>query len=289
MVSAIQYLLQVQAQNGGWGYRAGGLAYVEPTAAAILALSADSSQSGGANRAILSASQFLQGLQHSDGGWGITEVDAESGWMTAWAILALARLPNAKQAVAKGVDWLLANEGRRTTDNTSLEQIRKLYNIDGSLCGWSWVPGDVAWVHPTALAVQALAAAGRSGESRVTDGIGFILDRAVVTGGWNLGNPEMFGNNMPPTVLDTSVVLIALAATRSSPIQARVQLALNWLKSTLEATKAPAQMAWGIYALRQWGIETTAAVDRLRALKDANGGWLSNPFVTAVAILAGTA
>ena len=105
MPNASDFLLHAQNADGGWGYRLNGMSYVEPTAAVLLALIDPTARARGRD--------FLLSLQHADGGWGIAALDSESGWMTAWAIIALADFPEARAVVARGAQWLLATEGQR--------------------------------------------------------------------------------------------------------------------------------------------------------------------------------
>ena len=278
MASAVDFLLRSQNADGGWGYRAPGMSYVEPTAAVMLALTNDD--------ASRRARDLLLSIQHADGGWGIAAMDAESGWMTAWAVLALAHISDARDAAARGAQWLIDMEGLRVTDAASRAIIYQRLQIDSTLRGWPWQPGDAAWVHPTALAILALCAAGKASEPRVRDGVAYLFDRAVATGGWNIGNPEMLGKIVPATIQDTAVALRALHATGTSADDARVTPAIRFLRDQIARAKTPAELAWGIYALRDWGSETGDAQARLNALQNADGSWQGNSFITATAELA---
>src|SRR5207342_826697 len=86
MSRALDFLLASQNADGGWGYKRQGMSFVEPTAAVICTLSLDASAQAEVQR----ARAYLKGIQRPDGGWGIAAVDEESGWMTAWAVWALA-------------------------------------------------------------------------------------------------------------------------------------------------------------------------------------------------------
>ncbi len=73
--------------------RSGAVPVVEPTAAAVLAL-----RDGQTPAATLEKADGLaEGLQHPDGGWGMSAEDGESGWHTAWAMLALRRAGGAAE------------------------------------------------------------------------------------------------------------------------------------------------------------------------------------------------
>jgi hypothetical protein len=278
MTSAANFLLQTQNPDGGWGYRARGVSYVEPTAAAMLALG------NGAARA--RARDFLLSIQRADGGWGIGAMDAESGWMTAWAVRALAAFPDARDAAARGAQWLIDTDGLRVTDAPSRAIIYQRLQIDSTLRGWPWQRGDAAWVHPTALAMLALSAMGRRDHTRVRDGMAYLFDRAVASGGWNVGNPEMLGKTVPATIQDTAVTLLALRAVGVGADDAHIAGAIRFLGDAVAHAHTAAELAWGVYALRDWSVDVGDALTRLNALQDADGGWQGNPFITAIAAIA---
>jgi hypothetical protein len=275
MSNANEFLLRAQNPDGGWGYRLGGMSYVEPTAAVLLALSDSAARARGRD--------CLIALQRADGGWGIAARDAESGWMTAWAVRALADFPEARAAVARGVEWLLATEGQRITDPAARRTILELHKIDSALRAWPWQPGDAAWVQPTALALLALVAAGARDHARVRDGIAYLYDRACPTGGWNIGNPWMLGKKIPATIQDTAVALLALRAVGESSDDAHIAAALRFLRDALARAHTSVELAWGIRALSDWGLEIGDCSTRLNALQRADGSWEGNPFITAIA------
>jgi squalene cyclase len=276
MSSATDFLLRAQNADGGWGYRVDGISYVEPTAAVLLALSDQSARARGRD--------FLLALQRADGGWGIAALDSESGWMTAWAIRALADFPDARAAVARGAQWLLATEGQRITEPDARRIILELHKIDSALGGWPWQRGDASWVHPTALAMLALAAAGAREHARVRDGVNYLFDRACPDGGWNIGNPWMLDKKIAATIQDTAVALLALRAVGVASGEGRVAKAIEYLQNAVARAQTPAELAWGICALRDWGFEIGDSRARLNALQRADGSWDGNPFLTAIVL-----
>lgn len=285
MIQSTEFLLQSQNGDGGWGYRTGGMSYVEPTSAVLLALAQPPAIGGNLGEVIQKARDFLLSLQHPDGGWGIGAIDPESGWMTAWAVLALANAA-AERNVARGVDWLFKTEGLRIVDANDRAAINAIHQIDSALGGWPWQPGDASWVHPTALSILALAAVKRLEHPRVKDGIAFLLDRAVASGGWNIGDREMFGKPIPSTIQDTAVALLALQAVGKSREDAKIGNALGYLGNALGQARTSAELAWGIFGLSGWKVETGTLTARLNALVSPDGSWQANPFITAVALLA---
>ncbi|MBI4790884.1 MAG: terpene cyclase/mutase family protein [Chloroflexi bacterium] len=280
MTDGAEFLVRAQNSDGGWGYRVGGMSYVQPTAAALLAFADPNRAACGRAR------DFLLSLQHADGGWGIAAIDDESGWMTAWAMLGLTAFPDAQVAVANGASWLLASEGTRVTDPAARAQAQQMFRIDSTLRGWPWQTYDAAWVHPTALAILALVSAGRSDHARIRQGVEYLLDRAVQSGGWNVGNPQMIDKPVPATIQDTAIALLALRAVGRTRDEPRIAQGLEFLQRAVAAVKTPAELAWGAYALGEWNAQTGDARARLNELQRVDGSWQMNPFITATAILA---
>jgi hypothetical protein len=277
MERAEEFLIQSQNSDGGWGYRVRGMSYVEPTAAVMLALR------GLVDSSTKRARDFLLSLQHGDGGWGIAEIDLESGWMTAWALLALADYREARDPVNRGAQWLVSTENLRIIDPWLRAQTQKAFQIDSTLRGWPWQPGDAAWVHPTALAILALSSIGRREDAR--EGVGYLFDRAVSTGGWNIGNPWMIDKPIPPTIQDTAIALRAIRVMDADD-QFQVPSAILFLRDAMSRAKTASELAWGTYALRDRGVETKDSLARLNSLQGADGSWNGNPFSTAIAVLA---
>lgn len=281
---AVDFLIQAQNSDGGWGYRVGGMSFVEPTAAVMLALGASGAQTR--------ARDFLVALQQPDGGWGIAAQDSESGWMTAWAVTALAKMESPEAAVDRGTAWLLATSPLYITDEKPRQDVLKVFRIDSALRGFPWQPGDASWVHPTSLALRALVATGRRAESRAEEAVEYLFDRLVMNGGWNVGNPWMIDKKLPATIQDTAIALVALHEAKADN-DSRVDVSIQFLRNALAGARAPADLAWGIYALQAWksavnGVEGEVGdlTARLYGLQNVEGDWRGNPFITAIALQA---
>ena len=122
---------------------------------------------------------------------------------------------------------------------------------DASIVGWPWVAGTHSWVEPTAMAMLALAREGFADHPRTREGVRLLLDRAIPTGGWNLGNPIVFGTPLRPLPGPTGLALLALARLGAS--SKVVDQALAYLRSALAGTLAPISLGWGLLGLRAWG------------------------------------
>lgn len=274
MSRALDFLRVTQNADGGWGYKRAGMSFVEPTAAALIALSIDAPQ----DRHVQRAAEFLASLQRVDGGWGIAAVDDESGWMTAWAVRALAKVN--PDAAARGVSWLLDSSGIRVTEPSQVRDIQKVLQIDARVTGWAWQPGDAAWVFPTALALLALDAVDVRDHPRISEGIQYLLDRAIPTGGWNIGNPFMVTGNLPPTVECTALALMALDAFQIE--NATTQQAREYL-ARRDFTPTAFEWTWRALYWGRAGLPMEQAQTALAALQWDDGSFDGNVLTTALA------
>jgi hypothetical protein len=279
--AAQAYLLSTQNADGGWGYAAGHGSTVEATAAVALAFVGAGDPAG----VIPRAAAWLRVAQHRDGGWGLAADDAESGWQTAWAVLALTRSGADAATIRRGVRWLLDVQIVRVEKPEDVRWAKATLGIDPALRGWPWLPGQAGWVEPTALALLALApwvAAPEIGP-RLDEGVRYLRDRRCQGGGWNVGNPVMFSQALPPRAIPTAWVLLALSRLASAAIQ---DGDATTLLKEMSADGSAAALAWGLLALRALGLAELAAADRLLARQSADGGWDANPYHTAVALMA---
>jgi hypothetical protein len=275
-----QYLVANANPDGGWGYAAGETSCTEPTAAAALALSGDSGPPEARNLALA----WLQGSQHRDGGWGVSKEDESSGWPTAWAVLALLKAGAAAEPVSRGVEWLLRVE-RAAAGVDSLEVTRKVLEIDPTLRGWPWLPGEATWVEPTALAMMALVRAPRTAQisARLDESVRYLIDRRCRGGGWNVGNPVMFSQALPPRSCPTAWALLALANVARDAIRGED---LEVLRDDMHSDGGALALGWGLVALRTLGQDDAYAAARLDALQKPDGSWNGNSYHTAVAVMA---
>jgi hypothetical protein len=279
------FLLATQNADGGWGYAAGDASTVEATAAVVMAAIAMAGQGeptlSGAREGAL---RWLLDAQHRDGGWGLQADDDESGWQTAWAVLALARSNGHEAEAARGAGWLLAVKTIEF-DEDAMQKVDQLLGIDFSLRGWPWLPGQAAWVQPTALAVLALARAPDTTEiaERTAEAATYLTDRRCQGGGWNVGNPMMFSQALPARAHPTAWVLLALA--RAAPERILPEDG-NALRAEMESDGGAPALALGALALSACGQDAAGALSRLQALQQPDGSWDGSPFHTALAVLA---
>jgi hypothetical protein len=281
MDEALAYLAHTQNKDGGWGYQQGGASFTEPTALGLVATA------GSAASAASAAVAWLLAGQHDDGGWGALRADPDSGWHTAVAVFGLALARNAKDsgdieiAISRGVDWLLANRSR------TLPLPNPATKLHGGLAGWAWTPGTFGWVIPTGLGLLALNAASPvAGDEPIAQALTLLDDRRCSSGGWNWGNPVLFGSQLPPYATETAVAVLGLLAGGRDASNDSVKGGLDWLAANLDAKTGVTATAWSILALRAGGRDASGPMSSLRDLQAADGNWRSSPYATALGYLA---
>jgi hypothetical protein len=191
------------------------------------------------------SANWLASIQRLDGSIGVKLDLPEPGWPTPFALLVWSSLGGFETERSKALDWLLGLKGEavaRTKDDP--------IGHDSTIVGWPWVAGTHSWVEPTAMALLALAREGMIDHPRAREGVRLLLDRAIPTGGWNLGNPIVFDTPLMPLPGPTGLALLALAklGTRSKV----VDQAIHYLQSALAGTLVPISLGWGLLGLKAW-------------------------------------
>lgn len=268
-------LIPRQNADGGWPHRAGS-SWTEPTALALLALSASDTRNDNYKRGL----QWLQKGQRQDGGWGPCPVVDQSTWVTAYVLL-LPEQDLGRERHQRGLEWLLRQTGEETTFLYRARQF--LLGVrqakDEADAGWPWFPGAAAWVAPTAAGILALRKAGRSDRirDRLESGQRFLLSRMCKDGGWNHGSTHALGYEASSYPETTGLALLALRDIPKERLTQSLELALRDLKSSRSAAAA----SWLRLGLSAHGISTaTAAPGELR-FRDVND--------TALGVLAAAA
>jgi len=279
--NALEFLLKAQADDGSWGYSRAGEGFLEPTAVVLLALR-DIPQ---AAQAVQKAAEWIFNLQNPDGGWGICPQDKESGWQTAWAVYALNLSGLGKEKCDIGIQWLLNIDVMQLNDSDLLAAGQKVAQIDFSVRGWPWLPGESSWVEPTALTLLAIKGSSASAEvaSRQSEAVLYLRDRRCDGGGWNIGNPVMFDMRLPARVTPSALALLALAEIAPKEILPRDILAL---RNEMFQDGGVLALAWGLKALRVLGEDDPEARAALVSAQGSDGSWDGNPYLTAIASIA---
>jgi hypothetical protein len=214
-------LRDAQNSDGGWGFHAGAQSRVEPTCWALKALLSREGSNKTDQDAIDRGLRFLMGAQLPDGSWASTPDEKTGYWVTSLACWVLAGTQDEKysQAIAAGLHWV-CNDWPRDSSwwrrwLRKLSAANRHSKQNESYRGWGWTPGTSSWVEPTAFALLALEsqpAASLPGlaERRRKLGEALLYDRMCPGGGWNCGNPAVYGVENEPLVIPTTWALLAL-------------------------------------------------------------------------------
>jgi Prenyltransferase and squalene oxidase repeat len=256
-------LRSAQNADGGWGFHAGAQSRVEPTCWAARAIL--DSQKNTDSEAVRKLIGFLRSKQLPDGSWPTTDGTDSGSWVTSHACALLARIPDCKKAVEAGLQWLCDDYPR---DSSPWRKFLKKFQTDthivthnDSYRGWGWTPRTSSWVEPTAFALIAFGQAQSVGlaasiSERRQLAISLLYDRMCPGGGWNCGNPRVYGVDGDALVLPTCWVLLAL---RDSPEHPSRALGIAWLQQALPQIETAGSLAIARVTLENYGIEPPAA------------------------------
>jgi hypothetical protein len=285
----IPFLARAQKPDGGWGYHTTSASRVEPTCWALLALEKHDREMHKA--ALDRARLWLAQTQLPDGSWAAGPGAREGCWVTSLACLGLLASVAARQTIARGISWLC----RETPPESSqlwrlrfrLSGARKLVRQDPTLHGWNWTPGTASWVEPTAYALLLLGNASpdtlpEEAAERCRKAEAMLYDRMCPGGGWNLGNPEVYGVAGIPRVATTAWALLALQAHAD---RTEVQESLRWLESAYDGIQGANSLALTHICLEAYGRPAAPLEPRLARLYASNR-FLDDVRVFALAALA---
>lgn len=248
-LTLVSELTRAQNRDGGWGYR-GGSSWTEPAALALLALLPRQEASSSVRRGL----DWLQAARRPDGGWSPSAVVRESTWVTALAVLVLARARKLDRQ-DPAVRWLLRASGRESTWIVRLRArlLGARSDYRENYAGWPWYPNTAGWVVPTALTLAALRRFPEPEvQRRIEEGQKFLLSRACRDGGWNHGSSRALGyesDSYPETTgiallglkgLESPVLTRALTRAEEHLRNCRSVEAACWLRLGLMAHSRPA-------------------------------------------------
>ena len=248
----LPFLFKAQNADGGWGFHPGSESRTEPTCWALVALIESARED--CSEAIARGLQFLRAAQLPDGSWPSTPGEQTGCWVTSlasWVLLTHldSTHPGSREAVSAGIHWICDDwplDGRlwrRLLGRFSSD--RHLSPINASYRGWGWTPGTASWVEPTAFALLALQKCPeellpRTAQRRRRLGEAMLRDRMCPGGGWNCGNPRVYGVAGEALVIPTVWALLAL---RGDPEKPENSLSLAWLEGNIPSTSGTASLA----------------------------------------------
>lgn len=268
-----RFLLRTQTGEGGWPYQPGLHSGIEPTCWALISLKShsDCSRAVGRGLAVLRAAQL------PDGSWPARPGHRTGCWTTSLASLAIFLHNGDCEPVRKGLNWLCsswpAESGFWWRVRTWLRPTTSIAGQDSSLAGWSWIPGAASWVEPTAYSLMLLNTIPddlhpRYAARRRRLGEAMLYDRMCPGGGWNSGNPLVYGvpgdRRVGPTVW-------ALLALRRYATRAENQQSLEWLEGAYHQIAGPTSLALASLCLEAHGRPQPAFEARLASQYETNG------------------
>lgn len=255
----VPLLRNAQNSDGGWGFHSDSQSRVEPTCWAVKALTSRAAKQY--SRDIARGLDFLLAAQLADGSWPSTPEEKTGCWVTSLVCWVLSGTGDAKysQAIAGGLRWICEDWPR---DSSWLQRwVRKfssasrLSKQNPALRGWGWTPNTSSWAEPTAFALLALESPaatelGSLAEKRKKFAEALLYDRMCAGGGWNCGNPEVYGVAGEPLVLPTTWALLAL---RHHPQRRENIESLAWMEKNFTKIQAPASYAAAQVCLAAYG------------------------------------
>jgi hypothetical protein len=246
--SGLPYLRAAQNDDGGWGFAQGLESRVEPTAWCVLALH-EFSEGPGVDAAAVRGFAYLERTQLPDGSWPTTPGQERGSWTTApacWALLA--HREQAHERLDRGLNWLLhttpGDAGRWWRFLRRLTARRSVSSQSDQLYGWSWTQGTASWVEPTAYALIVLRRApekllSNDARKRISIAQKMLVDRMCPGGGWNCGNPMVYGVAGEPQVVPTVWALLALKDSGTPEFKK----SLDWLEANRGKVQSLASLA----------------------------------------------
>jgi hypothetical protein len=252
------FLEDSQNADGGWGYHAHEESRVEPTCWSLLALAGLPNAFPHASIRTRACDWLLQN-QLPDGSWPSAPGLTKSAWVTPLACLALREQGTATDSVSRGMLWLgdawPGEGGWWWRLRTRLFGKDSTVRQNLSLRGWSWTKGTSSWVEPTSFALLALRHVPRTVklttlEPRRKLAEAMLLDRMCPGGGWNCGNPMVYGAAGQPLVGPTVWALLALGEESARP---EVKQSLDWLELEYGHNKGPGSLSLAHLCLENFG------------------------------------
>jgi hypothetical protein len=272
VAEATSELAAAQATDGGWPYLVGQQSATEPTAMAVLALTAQAAVYRPAD-----ATAFLAARQRTDGLFTTSTLCEEAHAVSAAAGLALLR--EGQSAAGTSAAEALLIEPVHSIPNYLTAAI---YGYDTQTRGWPWLPGDFSLTEPTAMSLIFLKQAGYSQNPRVREAANMLRARAIASGGWNYGEPRVWGGELFPAVAPTAMAVTALADEQDNTTAAAVE----WLLGQQPQLTSLFSLSWAAIALNLLGLLDDSWTTQVIAQWQSAAPERRGPLETALCLLA---
>jgi hypothetical protein len=239
-------LVRARNADGGWGYFGGKSSRLEPTCWALLAIGDE-------------ASADVLRQWPSENGLLLERAGGTPNF--GFHGLALLALFGRKTEHQSGNRALVA--GIERAKGVALPN-RGVNRQRNDIQAWSWIDETFSWVEPTACCLLALKKAGRSGipadAKRIADAEAMLFDRCAINGGWNYGNSNMLGKELPPYVPTTALSLLAL---QDHPSHKAVLSSQAYLEKDALSERSSLALSLALVALRVLGRPTDSVASAL--------------------------
>ncbi len=273
-------LISAQNPDGGWGFRRGQDSVIEPTGWAVLAMCGLGSEHP-LSRKKLNGAHFLRQAQLSDGSWPAVAGDETGDWVTSLACLALQTIEGSTPELDAARNWLCRDwpgeGGIWWRMRHRLFGRPQLISQNHRFRGWSWTPGTSSWVEPTAYALLALRPARGSPsfllrvDNRCNLAQKMLCNRMCTDGGWNCGNPSVYGTAGTPLIGPTCWALLALGEfAQRADVRRCLSDSLGWLERTYLEAQGPGSLALAHLCLKAFGRSVNTIDSRLSEMYDHN-------------------
>jgi len=286
----LPFLLHAQNADGGWGFHPKSESRAEPTCWALQALRESCNVMTGT--AVARGLQYLRAAQLGDGSWPST-LEGKSGcWVTSLCCWVMLATQESSTSVPAGLRWLCHDWPQDSTlwhrFLTKLSRQEQVQPINNACRGWGWTPGTSSWVEPTCFALIALEQApgnlvppGARRRRELAEAM--LYDRMCPGGGWNCGNPRVYGVPGEPLVVPTVWALLAL---RRHPTRQENIMSLDWLERHVAKMQSAGSLALAKICLETFGRRLPTNGPVMADLYKKNG-FLENVQVAAWTYLAG--
>jgi hypothetical protein len=268
----LPFLRNAQNEDGGWGFHPKSESRVEPTCWALQALRESSRREG--EDGLARGLQFLRATQLVDGSWPSTSEEKSGCWVTSLSCWVLA-YEESSPALTAGLQWLCHDWPQDSTPwrrfLAKFSSHRDLPPINMSFRGWGWTPGTSSWVEPTSFALISLKQAPQlppEADRRRELAEALLYDRMCPGGGWNSGNPRVYGVSGEPLVVPTVWALLAL---RDQPKRPENVMSLDWLEGNVANIRSAGSLALARIGMETYGRKLAVGCPVFSDLYERNG------------------